>query len=145
MNTFDHSLRAIDALCGGGFWVGATSQEHLQCYETLLNITFPEDYRYFFLTYGSGSKEGIEISGYDPVLISDNNVITRTILQLRGYYKYPKIFLFISDTGDGGQICFNTKTWKVLEVYKNASSKLGYDSQEIGDCFLDFLKQKFGR
>lgn len=138
----EHSL-SIDALCSGGCWFGKTEKSLLHCYETVLNTTFPDDYRYFFLNYGSGSKGGVEISGYDPILTSDNNIITRTILQIRDCYKYPKDFIFFSDTGDGGQICFDKKSWEVLEVYRTTSGKSGFDAQVLGKSFLDFLQIKF--
>jgi len=134
---------SIDSLCAGGFWFGNTSKSLLQCYESILNVTFPLDYSYFFMNYGSGSKGGVEISGYDPILTSDNNIIARTILQLRDYHKYPKNLLFFSDTGDGGQICFDKNSWEVLEVYRRPSAKSGFEAQIVGVSFLDFLKLKF--
>jgi hypothetical protein len=143
-NAYVDSL-SIDTLCSGGNWLGNTSKALLQCYEVVFNTQFPDDYRYFFLNYGSGSKGGVEIAGYDPILTSDNNIITKTILQLRDCYRYPKDFIFFSDTGDGGQICFDKKSWEVLEIYRTTLAKSGFNARVVGKSFFDFLKLKFER
>lgn len=132
----------IDKLCEGGYWFGKTSEEMLNCYEQFLNLKFPNDYRIFFLEYGSGSKGGLEIAGYDPIIISDKNIIAKTILEQRDYYFYPKHYLFFSDTGDGGQICFDRNTWQVFEVYKRLPDSL--IENKIAESFLNFLENEFG-
>lgn len=143
MNSVQDYAHFIDSLCRGGYWHGKTSNSLLQCYESVLDIEFPNDYRYFFLTYGSGSKGGVEIAGYDPAVISDSNIIARTIIQRREYYRYPKNLVFFSDTGDGGHVCFDVNSWDVLEVYRNGSNVLGFDIHVLSKSFLDFLVVKF--
>lgn len=132
----------IGKLCEGGNWFGKTSETILNSYEQFLNLDFPDDYRMFFLEYGSGSKGGIEIAGYDPIIISDQNIIAKTILEQRDYYFYPRHYLFFSDTGDGGQICFDKNTWQVFEVYKRMPD--GISESKIADNFLNFLENEFG-
>lgn len=132
----------IDKLCQGGTWWGKAPKGILEAYETILGVTFPEDYRYFFLTYGSGSKKGVEIAGYHPSLIADFNIIGKTIYELREYYYYSSDYLFISDTGDGGQICFDKKSWEVFEVYPEPPT--GLRTNRIALNFLEFLQKYIG-
>lgn len=131
----------IYSLCDGGIWRGGASSDSLEACEKIMGVRFPDDYRNFILKYGCGSKGGVEIAGIDKVLISDGNVLTRTILSLREYRHYPKYFIFFSDTGDGGQICFDYRDWSIHEVY--ARPPKGLEANKIADSFYDFLKSKF--
>ncbi len=131
----------IEKLCEGGFWSGGAAPEALNACETVIGKRFPDDYRYFILKYGCGSKGGLELAGIDNILTSDGNVLTRTILNLREYRHYPKYLIFFSDTGDGGQICFDSRDWKIYEVYIRRPDKI--EINLLADDFTSFLKQSY--
>lgn len=131
--------KKIDDLCVGGCWRGENQIQLINAIERLLGIEFPADYRYFLSAYGSGSKHGVEIAGIDPTLISDGNVLARTILQLRDYRHYPSGYIFFSDTGDGGQIAFDRRDWSVHEVYARPPKAL--EDKKIANNFMEFLEK----
>ncbi len=133
----------IDKLCKDGFWVGETSNTMIEAFETILAVTFPDDYKYFVRQYGSGSKNGIEIAGYHLSIHSDQNIVGKTIYELRDYYFYPEGYLFISDTGDGGQICMDSNSWEIAEIYQNRAEK-SVQIKKIASSFLEFLELSFG-
>ena len=133
--------KRIDELCQGGFWRGKSEPRVIDAIERLLGVVFPADYRYFLSTYGSGSKQGVEIAGVDPILISDGNVLARTILQLREYRHYPPMYIFFSDTGDGGQIAFDRNDWSVHEVYARRPKAL--EDKKVAINFSEFLGRTF--
>jgi hypothetical protein len=130
----------IDKLCEGGVWSGGAAHEALEACELIMGMRFPDDYRHFILTYGCGSKSGVEIAGIDNILISDGNVLTRTILNLREYRHYPKYSVFFSDTGDGGQICFDSRDWSIHEIYVRPPK--GIETNRVADNFYNFLSNK---
>ena len=134
--------RQIDELLKDGYWRGGQSIERINALEILLETKFPDDYRYFLEKYGCGSKRGLEIAGVDAAaLISDGNMLTRTVLQLREYRHFPKGHLFFSDSGDGGQIAFDRDTWAVYELYARPPKDL--DRRKIAESFTDFLMRSF--
>jgi len=127
----------IDEICSGGQWLGSTSEEIVGSIETVLGVRFPSDYRYFLLHYGSGNKKGVEIAGHHPKFISDQHVLGKTVYELRKYHFYPKHYIFISDTGDGGQVCMDIKTWSVNVLYQEPPR--GIREIPFADNFTEFL------
>ncbi len=55
---------------------------------------------------------------------------------------FPDYLVFFSDTGDGGHICFDRRTWQILEVYINKPNSI--QEKKIANSFTDFLVLKFG-
>ena len=133
-------MNKIDALLQSGNWRGSVSDEQISALELVLGVKLPDDYRYFIQKLGCGSINGIEIAGIDKLLVSDGNILTRTILQLRDYRHFPKSYLFFSDSGDGGQIVFDRNTWHVYEVYARPPKDL--EQHQIADSFTAFLELK---
>jgi hypothetical protein len=131
----------IDKLCENGHWYGPTGDELVKSIESILNVTLPADYRYFILKYGSGSKSGLEIAGYHPNFFSDLSILGKTVYEIRDYYFYPQDYLFISDTGDGGQICLDRSDWSVHEVYQDRPK--GITDKKVAENFLDFIRMYF--
>jgi len=123
----------IDKVLSDGNWLGETDGNKLNIYENFLDVRFPDDYRYFFLNYGSGVKNGIEIAGFHPSPISDMNIVARTIVELRDYCFYPDHFIFLSDLGDGTQIAFHKETWEIFELIRKPPDKV-FDNK----LFMDF-------
>ncbi len=135
-------MNKIIQLCAGGTWKGKTPSSRIAAYEEVLGFRFPEDYRNFLESMGSGHKNGIEIAGIDPNLSSDFNVVCRTVLQKRGYRYFPQDVIFFSDTGDGGQLYLNPKTGQVGEVF--AAPPKGITDRIVAGSFLEFLEKSFG-
>lgn len=135
------TMKTLETLCAGGTWKGPVPEALVKSYEAVLGVAFPSAYRSFLLTCGSGHKNGVELAGIDPVLASDFNVIGRSVLQRRQYRYFPQDGLYISDTGDGGQICLDPKSGEVLEVF--AEPPRGVSSRVIATNFLDFLSLRF--
>lgn len=131
---------SFDKLLQNGNWRKPATEVDIRAYEHILGVCFPEDYRHFLLKYGAGSINGVEIAGCDAMLISDMNVIGKTVLQLRSYRYFPQHFIFFSDTGDGGQIVFDRNTWHVYEVYARPPKDL--EQQQLADSFTAFLELK---
>lgn len=115
MQKMDKLISRIEQLQGLRF-TGGVSSEDISDAETLLNLTFAEDYKLYLSKFGQIEAEGIELSGLSNKRLTSVVVLTqdeRTMLSIP-----PKHYV-IENVGIDGLIYSQDATGAIYQLLPN--------------------------
>jgi len=131
-------------------FVGPQPERRTALAEATLELLFPRTYREFLLKLGAGDIAGLEFYG---VLHDDfeNSGIPDAVwvtLKRRRKSGAPSAYIFVSDTGDGGEYAIDTSQVNdagdspVVEWWAGAPANAEENGRIVAEDFVAFLLQE---
>lgn len=111
----DKLISRIEQLQGLRF-TGGVSSEDISDAETLLNLTFAEDYKLYLSRFGQIEAEGIELSGLSNKRLTSVVVLTQ---DERKMLSIPPKHYVIENVGIDGLIYSQDATGAVYQLFPN--------------------------
>lgn len=111
----DKLISRIEQLQGLRF-TGGVSSEDISDAETLLNLTFAEDYKLYLSKFGQIEAEGIELSGLSNKRLTSVVVVTQNE---RKMLSIPPKHYVIENVGIDGLIYSQDATGAVYQILPN--------------------------
>ena len=115
MQKMDKLISRIEQLHGLRF-TGGVSSEDISDAETLLNLTFAEDYKLYLSKFGQIEAEGIELSGLSNKRLTSVVVLTQ---DERKMLSIPPKHYVIENVGIDGLIYSQDATGAVYQLLPN--------------------------
>ena len=115
MQNMDKLISRIEQLQGLRF-TGGVSSEDISDAETLLNLTFAEDYKLYLSKFGQIEAEGIELSGLSNKRLTSVVVLTQ---DERKMLSIPPKHYVIENVGIDGLIYSQDATGTVYQLLPN--------------------------
>ena len=115
MQKMDKLISRIEQLQGLRF-TGGVSSEDISDAETLLNLTFAEDYKLYLSKFGQIEAEGIELSGISNKRLTSVVVLTQ---DERKMLSIPPKHYVIENVGIDGLIYSQDDTGAVYQLLPN--------------------------
>ena len=115
MQKMDKLISRIEQLQGLRF-TGGVSSEDISDAETLLNLTFAEDYKLYLSKFGQIEAEGIELSGLSNKRLTSVVVLTQ---DERKIFSIPLKHSVIENVGIDGLIYSQDATGAVYQLLPN--------------------------
>lgn len=115
MQKMDKLISRIEQLQGLRF-TGGVSSEDISDAETLLNLTFAEDYKLYLSKFGQIEAEGIELSGLSNKRLTSVVVLTQ---DERKIFSIPLKHYVIENVGIDGLIYSQDATGAVYQLLPN--------------------------
>lgn len=115
MQKMDKLISRIEQLQGLRF-TGGVSSEDISDAETLLNLTFAEDYKLYLSKFGQIEAEGIELSGLSNKRLTSVVVLTQ---DERKMLSIPPKHYVIENVGIDGLIYSQDATGAVYQLLPN--------------------------
>lgn len=115
MQKMDKLISRIEQLQGLRF-TGGVSSEDISDAETLLNLTFAEDYKLYLSKFGQIEAEGIELSGLSNKRLTSVVVLTQNE---RKMLSIPPKHYVIENVGIDGLIYSQDATGTVYQLLPN--------------------------
>jgi hypothetical protein len=115
MEKMDKLISRIEQLHGLRF-SGGVSSEDISNAETLLNLTFAEDYKLYLSKFGQVEAEGIELSGLSNKRLTSVVILTQSE---RKMLKIPPKHYVIENIGIDGLIYTQDATGAVFQLLPN--------------------------
>lgn len=115
MQKMDKLISRIEQLQGLRF-TGGVSSEDISDAETLLNLTFAEDYKLYLSKFGQIEAEGIELSGLSNKRLTSVVVLTQ---DERKMLSIPPKHYVIENVGIDGLIYSQDATGTVYQLLPN--------------------------
>lgn len=115
MQKMDKLISRIEQLQGLRF-TGGVSSEDISDAETLLNLTFAEDYKLYLSKFGQIEAEGIELSGLSNKRLTSVVVVTQNE---RKMLSIPPKHYVIENVGIDGLIYSQDATGAVYQILPN--------------------------
>lgn len=115
MQEMDKLISRIEQLQGLRF-TGGVSSEDISDAETLLNLTFAEDYKLYLSKFGQIEAEGIELSGLSNKRLTSVVVLTQ---DERKMLSIPPKHYVIENVGIDGLIYSQDATGAVYQLLPN--------------------------
>lgn len=115
MQKMDKLISRIEQLQGLRF-TGGVSSEDISDAETLLNLTFAEDYKLYLSKFGQIEAEGIELSGLSNKRLTSVVVLTQ---DERKMLSIPPKHYVIENVGINGLIYSQDATGAVYQLLPN--------------------------
>lgn len=115
MQKMDKLISRIEQLQGLRF-TGGVSSEDISDAETLLNLTFAEDYKLYLSRFGQIEAEGIELSGLSNKRLTSVVVLTQ---DERKMLSIPPKHYVIENVGIDGLIYSQDATGAVYQLLPN--------------------------
>ncbi|GGE62135.1 SMI1/KNR4 family protein [Priestia taiwanensis] len=123
-------------------FMGGVQESTIQYAEQVLNVKFPESYRWFVGNYGSGGLIGIEIYGCEEIGV-DSSVIYQT-RRYREDYKFPLNYIILNDI-DGKVTCLDVDEMDsgecpIVFLDRHTKYRYEYNHENFYEYFLDCLQ-----